>query len=67
MSDNGFYGFLWALLTVAVLALARRVDFPPAAVVALVWVGVAAVAVALVALRWAAERELAQPVAHPIC
>lgn len=69
MTDNGFYGFLLACLTGAVLALARRVEWatlPGVAFLALVLLALAAVVVGLVALHWAADRELAQPLVHPL-
>lgn len=70
MSENGFYGFLTALLVGAVLGLARHVDWPtipPVGVTALLFVALAAIGAGLVAIHWAAERELSLPVAHPIC
>lgn len=70
MTDNGFYGALTGILTLALLVLAGRVDWatlPTVAVLTLVWVAIGAVAVGLVVLHWAADRELAQPLAHPVC
>lgn len=70
MSDTGFFGFLAALLFGALLAFAPRVDWsavPPVGVMLFLAVALALVAVALVALRWAADRSLARPLAHPIC
>lgn len=70
MSDNGFYGFLTALLAGVLAALADRVPWaavPGVALLALVGLALAAVVAGLAAIHWAAERELAQPLAHPIC
>jgi hypothetical protein len=70
MSDTGFFGFLTAILTGGLAALAGRVDWPtipPVGWMLLVGVAVAGVAVLLVAVGWAADAELAQPAAQPIC